>query len=284
EGFAYYALHPLDFAALASNVAESCESAAIIGIRSIGTTLSAIVLGAMRHRGRPSDRITVRPTGHPYDRVTRLTREQSHWIDERYQKGYTFLIVDEGPGRSGSSFLSVAEALQQAGVPEDRITLLGSRPINPDELCAKNAATRWRRFHFLWAQPARYGRFNDDIYIGGGHWREALLGSSVGEWPSCWPQMERFKFLSRDRKWIYKFEGFGRFGKCVLDRAQLIADAGFGPSAESAGDGMIRTPLIAGEVLTPASASRDVLVRVAEYCAFRAREFSIGANRGPSQL
>src|SRR5947209_7848064 len=45
EGFAYYALHPSDFAqiALNSNVNGNC---AVLGIRSIGTTLSAITLAA----------------------------------------------------------------------------------------------------------------------------------------------------------------------------------------------------------------------------------------------
>ncbi len=282
EGFAYYALHPLDFASLAETIAGGCSSAAIIGIRSIGTTLSAIVLGAFRHSARHSGRITVRPTGHPYDRVTQLTGEQKQWIAERVQKHCTFLVVDEGPGRSGSSFLSVAEALEDAGVPSEQITLVGSRPIDPDQLCADNAPTRWRRYNFLWPRPAKYSRFNNDIYIGGGHWRETLLGSQ-SSWPSCWPQMERFKFLSPDHHWVYKFEGFGRFGQEVLQRAQQIAAAQLGPAAEYADDGMIRVPLIKGKILDGTYHPRPVLDRLADYCAFRSREFT-SANPPSSQL
>src|SRR5947209_9434240 len=225
EGFACYAVPPRDFGAMVSQVAHQAPSAAIIGIRSIGTTLSAIVLGALQHRGTPAERITVRPTGHPYDRTTRLSADQVRWTEGHLQHGSAFLVVDEGPGRSGSSFLSVAEALEATGLPLDRITLMGSRPINPDELCATNGPARWRRFKFVWPSPARYARFYDDIYIGGGDWREVLLQRPQSGWPCCWPQMERFKFLSADRKWIHKFEGFGRYGEDVLRRALHVAEA-----------------------------------------------------------
>src|SRR5581483_6782121 len=189
--------------------------------------------------------------------------------------GSHFLVVDEGPGRSGSSFLSVAESLERAGVPAERITLIGSRPINPEQLCATDAALRWKRYQFLWPQPTTYARFNDDIYIGGGEWRKSFLNAPEVEWPACWPQMERFKFLSRDRKWIYKFDGFGRFGEEVLKRAQQLAAAGFGPPAEHAGDGMLCYPMLGGEILSQACLSRTVLDGLAEYCAFRASEFRV---------
>jgi hypothetical protein len=275
EGFAYYALHPMDFAKLADHVAEQSGSAAIIGIRSIGTTLSAIVLAAFQRKRLSADRITVRPQGHPYDRVTRFTAEQIRWLETRLAAGSRFLVVDEGPGRSGSSFLSVAEFLERAGVPVDRITLIGSRPIDPDDLCATDAPARWRRFRFVWPRPAMYARFDHDIYVGGGEWRKTLLNRPSSDWPCCWPQMERFKFLSADRKWLYKFDGFGHFGEDVLQRVERIADRGFGPPAEYGGDGMIQYPFIGGEILDRSCVSRTLLDRIAEYCAFRASEFRV---------
>lgn len=283
EGFAYYALHPLDVARFADHVAQDYPSAAVVGIRSIGTTLSAIVLAALERGGRRADRITIRPTGHPYARVTQFTAEQLRWVEARLAAGAKFLVVDEGPGRSGSSFLSVAEALESAGVPVDRILLIGSRPIDPADLCAADAPSRWRRFRFVWPQSTMYARFHEDIYIGGGLWREALSNMPAQHWPCCWPQMERFKFLSSDRKWIYKFDGFGRFGEDVLQRSQRIADAGLGPPAEHAGDGMIRTPRVQGEILDRNCVSRTVLDRIADYCAFRANEFP-ARNAPASQL
>src|SRR3954470_9135602 len=58
EGFAYYALHPLQYAAMAQSF-ESAKVLAIVGIRSIGTTLSAVVRAAACARGLDADRITV---------------------------------------------------------------------------------------------------------------------------------------------------------------------------------------------------------------------------------
>src|SRR5581483_7815780 len=75
EGFSYYALHPLDFVRAVEEIADSSRPAAVIGIRSIGTTLSAVVTAALKKRFVPAQRITVRPTGHPYDRITRFSSE-----------------------------------------------------------------------------------------------------------------------------------------------------------------------------------------------------------------
>src|SRR6266705_166833 len=127
EGFAYYALHPLDFAALARTVRLSSSYAAIIGIRSIGTTLGAVVKAALRQCGVAAERITVRPSGHPYDRRTHFSAGEARWIDAQRSRLADFLIVDEGPGLSGSSLLSVGEALFNRGVEADRIMFLCSR-------------------------------------------------------------------------------------------------------------------------------------------------------------
>ena len=72
----------------------------------------------------------MRPTGHPYDRKLELTPELCDWVGTvRATPG--FLIVDEGPGISGSSFLAVAEALSQCGVEGRRIHMVGSRAVDP---------------------------------------------------------------------------------------------------------------------------------------------------------
>ena len=212
EGFAYYALHPHDFVRMTEELAFKANSALVIGIRSIGTTLSAIVRAALRQKGTTTARITVRPGGHPYDRVTHLRPEQRATVQYSHSAGSDFLVVDEGPGRSGSSFLSVGETLLNLGVPRERIAFLGSRQVDGNQLCAQNGAARWSRFRFLWPRPWMYARFSDHIYIGGGRWRDVFC-SHESEFPFCWPQMERLKFLSPDRQSIFKFEGFGRFGE-----------------------------------------------------------------------
>src|SRR5688572_26046306 len=61
EGFAYYALHPMQYARLAENIAFPTQRVAVVGIRSIGTTLGAVVKAALVNRGVSAERITVRP-------------------------------------------------------------------------------------------------------------------------------------------------------------------------------------------------------------------------------
>lgn len=272
EGFAYYALHPSDFARLAERVPTTCGKAAVIGIRSIGTTLSAVVSASLRHQAQPAERITVRPAGHPYNRVTEFSPDQCDWIHGQLDHNAHFLVVDEGPGRSGSSFLSVAESLVKAGVAPEYITLLGSRPVDPRALCAEEAAARWSQFRFLSPVMQTYERFKHDFYVGGGEWRNFFHSNCT--WPESWPQMERLKFLSADRTCLFKFEGFGQFGNDVLERATALSRAGFGPHAEDANDGMISYSAIQGTRPSPNSISSELLQQIAEYCAFRTREFS----------
>src|SRR3954471_11458183 len=107
EGYCYYALHPLDFAAGARNLPVN-TTFAVIGIRTIGASLSAMVAAALGKRC--AGRITVRPQGHPYDRRSELSAAQASWVTKKLAAGAHFFVVDEGPGLSGSSFLSVAEA------------------------------------------------------------------------------------------------------------------------------------------------------------------------------
>lgn len=303
EGFVYYALHPSDFANLARQVPEHTNPVAVIGIRTIGTTLSAVVAAANRQLFHPAERITVRPSGHPYDRVTEFTTEQLAWIKRQISRAAQFQIVDEGPGRSGSSFLSVAEALVEAGVDREQVTLLGSRAVQLPDLCAKNAAERWAQFHFYSPITQVYERFKNDFYVGGGNWRSFFAGSHA-DWPACWPQMERLKFLSADRKRLFKFEGFGRFGEEVLKRANSLAEAEFGPAVENAGDGMLSYSVVQGPRVIPNGfnpeesalnderavrrpaprlLNRDLLQRIADYCAFREQAFRTHETR-KSQL
>ena len=74
EGFSYYALHPRKVAMLLDTLALEPRMA-VIGIRSIGVALSAVACASLRLRGVQCERITVRPTGHPYDRQLELSPE-----------------------------------------------------------------------------------------------------------------------------------------------------------------------------------------------------------------
>ena len=271
EGFSYYALQPLDFGHLAVELVPGNGPVAVIGIRSIGTTLSAVVMAALRAPGKQAERITVRPTGHPYDRHTRFTPEQQTWIAANRGRNAIFLVVDEGPGRSGSTFLSVAEALLEAGIHSRQIRLIGSRAPDPRLLCAHDAAQRWSRFQFVFPEH-RTSRFKNHFYVAAGEWRRFFLPDGY-PWPGSWTQMERLKFLSPDKTRLFKFEGLGRIGKAVQCRSRRVAEAGFGCPVEDVGDGFSGYVVPTGRALKRDDISTAMLERMAQYCAFRTREF-----------
>src|SRR5262249_22084377 len=106
EGFAYYALHPLAYAEALDQLSPLPEQVVIIGISGIGRTLSAVTSAAARLRGSGVERLTVRPGGHPYDRRTIFSQRDLRIIQSGIHRRAQFLVVDEGPGLSGSSFLS----------------------------------------------------------------------------------------------------------------------------------------------------------------------------------
>lgn len=274
EGFTYYALHPLDYARLISRIPNEPPACALIGIRSIGTTLSAMCAAALRQAGRRAvSRMTVRPTGHPYSRRTEFNQQEITWIREQLGAPAQFLIVDEGPGRSGSTFLSVAEALIRAGVANERITILGSRQTDPESLCATDAASRWKAFRFLSTTPSSNTRFERCTYVGGGHWRPFMF-SDVAVWPESWTQMERLKFICPDGKNLFKFEGMGPLGAEVRGRAFVLGDAGFSPAAEDIGDGFLQYELLKRPLMRAEDLSAPLLQHMARYCAFRQSHFA----------
>jgi hypothetical protein len=271
EGFSYYALHPADFAdAAARSVGHG--SLGVIGIRSIGTTLSAVARSALTRKGVSASRITVRPVGHPYDRKTALAGWQTAWLEQHKQKGSTFLIVDEGPGLSGSSFLSVAEALEQNEIGAARIILLGTRDVDPAHLCAHDATRRWLRYRWQRAGSTIAEVYSDHLSLSGGSWRR-ILPTSRAELPACWPEMETLKFIAPDHHTIFKFDGLGRHGERSRLRAEALFEAGFAPKRTQAKAGMASYEFVTGFSLTPSDLSTEILDRIVEYCAFRLRAF-----------
>ncbi|WP_438015500.1 hypothetical protein WMF18_32160 [Sorangium sp. So ce315] len=281
EGFSFYALHPLDFARLAERLAPSTAPVRVVGVRSIGTTLSAATAAALRRRGIRADRTTVRPTGHPYDRRVELADGQRRWVQDGIAEGAQFWVADEGPGFSGSSFLSAGDALIGAGVPRGDIVLLGSREPDPDALVAPDGARRWRSFRAERIVGGLHVPPGMGEFIGAGQWRRRLY-EDESRWPPSWTAMERFKCLSRDGSRILKFEGMGRYGAECLERAHGVFQAGFGPEPRDEGEGFVSYPWIAGRPLQPDDLSAAVVERLADYCALRASAFALPGMPGPA--
>ncbi len=279
EGFAYYALHPLSFAEVLNKIQLLPQAAVVVGIRSIGVTLSAVTAAALRQRGTKTKRITVRPQGHPYNRHTQLSASQRELVQQNVVLGAHFFIVDEGPGLSGSSFLSVAEALVACGVGTENIKIICGHEPDIDSLRAENGPQRWRKFTHIAAGFTPRLPEGADIAIGGGEWRPHFLPDE-STWPASWINFERIKFLSRDsfssaaeHRRFLKFAGFGHYGETVFDHEQKVAAADFGPHPQIESDGFVSYPLIQGRPMLNKDLSETVLARLAAYCAFRAQEF-----------
>jgi hypothetical protein len=274
EGFAYYALHPLAYAHVLDQLGPLPDYVGVIGIRSIGTTLSAVTAAALRFRGTRSSRTTVRPNGHPYNRRTSLSGMQRAWLGELLARGAAFLVVDEGPGLSGSSFLSVAEALEEAGAPAQAITLIGGHQAAFAALCSDDAQQRACRFR--WVAVDRQARVPEaEFFLGGGEWRRWLFQHEQ-DWPAAWTNLERSKYLvHRDQveSSLYKFAGLGHYGDPVLEREQEAAAAGFAIDAAPVEDGFACHPWLSGRPMSASDLTEDVLYRMARYCAFRACTF-----------
>ncbi len=269
EGFAYYALHPRKF--LDTLKERNVSKAAVVGIRTIGVPLSAVVAAALGHATR---RTTVRPSGHPYDRQLEITRHFREFVARNADR--TFVIVDEGPGLSGSSFLSVAEALVESGVRAEQILMLGSRDVQPDQLRTNGAALRWPRFQYVATAERPMVPREAEIGIGGGWWRRIFLDSYEDQ-PASWTQLEMAKYLSRDEKTFFKFEGFGHYGQEIGDRAKILDRAGFGARylGNALGFGMYE--VLDGRAMR-ATDSEGMVERLAGYCAMRKSEFRTQAR------
>jgi hypothetical protein len=272
EGFAYYALHPLAYADVLNRISFSSKNLVVAGIRSIGTTLSAVTAAAARARGMEAQRFTVRPQGHPYNRRTEFSSERLGIVENAIAAGNNFLIVDEGPGLSGSSFLSVAEALERAGVSADKIILISSHQPNADALCSQDAAERWKRYRCVPVNAEARKPAEAVKFIGGGEWRSRFFATA--DWPATWTSFERLKYLSEETKpRLHKFAGLGHYGENVFTRELKVAEAGFGPSPRKEIHGFVSYPLMNGRALSASDLSPAILVRLAEYCAFRLQSF-----------
>lgn len=263
EGFAYYSLDPELYRRAAARFARETRPrrVAVIGIRSIGTTLSAVVADELKAMGCGVESWTVRPRGHPWDRQLRvadaLARRWREWDGE-------FAVVDEGPGLSGSSLACVAEFLASLGISDQRIVLFPSWCPDGSGFVCESARRRWRLHRKFVASFEELGRFPDFQDLSGGEWR-AVNGVAV----AVHPQHERRKYL-RDGT-LQKFAGYGRYGRAKLVRSQVLAR--FVPQPASLETGFLNMPWIHGQVPRVTTAFLD---HVAAYLAFVHANFATG--------
>lgn len=282
EGFAQYGLYPECHLDAAERVVRELRpaTAVCIGMRSIGTALSAVVAACLEEAGCGVTSYTVRPRGHPFDR--RLVLGDSLRARLAKAAGALFLLVDEGPGISGSSLGGAAEALSALGIPDERIVFLPSWDPEPQRLRSEGARRRWSRhrryvseFEQVWVESGRLDELTDGAAArdaSAGRWRDQLIADPSRR-PTIHPHHERRKLLTPTR--MLRFAGLGSAGQARLARARVLADAGFSPHPSRLAHGFLALELVPATPLAPGEADAELLDRMARYLACVRQRFAL---------
>ena len=297
EGYAYYAVYPEMYLEAAKRChAELGQLEAIcLGLRSIGTSLSAAVAAALEELGCAVESVTLRPRGHPFSRYPSLDSELSILLGPRSSAHY--LVVDEGPGISGSSFGGTAAMLSGWGVPDSRILLFPSWRTDGTRLQSAAAREHWPRhrqfsvsFEEVWLRSGRFEEsFPGDLKdVSAGAWRDEVY-RSVDEYPAVQPQHERRKYLltptiSPAIRKLLRFAGLGEHAKPKVCRAHILAEAGFGTQPELLAHGFLLQQFVPGIPATPGQADNDLVDTTASYLAHLSREHAAEPTVSTSSL
>lgn len=291
EGFRLYALYPECYLIAAAR--SGLDRPAVVGLRSIGTTLAAMVAVAT---GAP-DFATVRPVGAPFGRILRTAPALRQALLARPD----IAIVDEGPGLSGSSFGSVADLLEDAGAAPARLVFFPSHGGAPGAEASERHARRWQAARRHACDFDIMGLDRPETAQGLDRWFADLVGEPLepladlagGRWrahrrfdvaPPVWPLLERRKYLMRTAsgEWLLKFAGLGPGSAGKLARARRLHAAGLAPEPLALRHGFLieRWHRDATAPFAPSAGTPDVLPTLARYLGFRARHFPAAAEAG----
>lgn len=296
EGFAFYSLYPESYL-VAGEVSGLDGSTRIIGLRSIGVVLAAMVATAV---GAPAP-LTLRPVGHPFRREYAVP---DACLESLLRAGGDVAIVDEGPGLSGSSMGGVADRLEAVGVGPARLHFFPSHAGSVGTEALPSHRARWERarrhvvdFETLALSPVnpahRLTGWVADLTgpavsgirdIGAGAWR-GLRYRDESRWPPVHRQQERRKYLqeSNGQTWLLKFAGIGREGMRKAAMAQVLSKAGFIPGIAGWRHGFLVQEWIGNAADVPDCRDAIELRRaLARYLAFRAERFPADAAAGAS--
>jgi hypothetical protein len=305
EGYASYGLYPETYLRAAERLREDWQGVLrVIGIRSIGTSLAAVVAAA----GRGETSASVRPGGHPFARTLsigeRMTGRLLAAADAQGARRPLYAIADEGPGLSGSSFGAIADWLEEHGVPPESIVFFPSHrgPLGPK--ASEAHRERWDRarkyvveFEELFLAPGSawpLERWVEDLTgpadgpledLGAGRWRDRFF--SNGDRPPAHLQQERRKYLltARGKTWLLKFAGLGHYGRERLELARELEKGGFTPPVSGLRHGFLVSPWLDRArplPLVPDVDREALLDRVARYISFRARRLPAQGRPGAS--
>lgn len=333
EGYAYYGLYPeMYIRATQQFLNESDERGyTVIGILSAGASLGATVAGTLWMHGKQQLFYNVRPLGHPFRRELHLpptnieyrkdgvylNGNAIHEISDTVAKALILnhklsdirksikqqrfhLIVDEGPGLSGSSFGAVADWLEGQGLARERIVFFPAHdnPLGPQ--ASEAHRERWATarkyvtsFEQVFIETGRLAKWVSDLTggvgeledIGYGRWRAKLLPTD--EWPpvNLWQERRKYLCNAGGRTRLLKFIGLGHYGEDKLPLAKSLAQAGFTPRIVGLRHGFLVSEWLAeAQPLTNKrlhEIDRAPLIKfIARYLAHRARHFAAPLDSG----
>ena len=235
EGYAYSGLCPEAYIGPARRLDHRGPGVRVIGLRSIGVSLAPIVAAALQ---APAP-LTLRPFGPPFDRRVRV---ETKTMDRLLKEAERFVVVDEGPGLSGSSFAAVARLLMNHGVTMERILFMPGHGGGPGSAATPESQTLWRRIRICpgdsfpedgtaarWCGELLDHPVRETVDLSAGAWRKLRLPER--RWPGVDPRTDRRKLLLRTRSgaFVARFAGLGRCGELKLDRARRLSNAGLVP-------------------------------------------------------
>ena len=293
EGFAYYALYPELYISAARHWLSEHEGTGrvlVVGVRSIGTSLSAVVEAVLNADGWQASRITVRPGGHPFAREVEIAQKDIQGADWA-------IVVDEGPGLSGSSMAAVGLALERAGLSAGRVSAFPGHAGEPGSAATEEVRAWWASTPRYVAAPGswRYdglslegalsawleqkvpeaGKIVSISDMGGGEWRKHIY-SSREEWPAVAVQFERPKFkctCEDGKRFLFKFEGLAvlRGGvttaEAAFEQMAVRARSGWGPLPLGVMHGYVCLPWVEGVPVGREDVSEPLLRQVGRYIA-----------------
>ncbi len=297
EGYAFYALYPEQYAQAAqdwaAHIAPNTDArTVVVGIRSIGTSLAALVSRTLGDNGWRTVSLTVRPTGHPF------ARRIEGGLPDTEGAQYA-LVVDEGPGMSGSSLAAAAQALAHAGMDAERIAFLPGHPNDPGGQGSDDVKRWWAitpRF-VTRPQDMRWNGLSlpdalakqtcllldlpycfEDVHVddfGGGLWRRSVY-TSEADWPAACAAFEMPKYrvtLPNETRVLWKFAGLATNAE-GMDQAQamyrqlmLRHEAGWTAQPLGTAMGFVAVKWIDGVPLTCADITPDILRHMGLYIA-----------------
>jgi hypothetical protein len=293
EGFNLHALYPEQYLVaagqwLAEHAAGREQGAIVVGIRSIGTTLAAVVATVLRAAGWQVQSFTVRPGGHPFARSVTLG-------DGALNPSALALVVDEGPGISGSSLAATAAALAAAGLPRRNIAFLPGHGNGPGGAGSEEVQSWWRNTRCYVAASAAltFGGLPlcDALAailpepvthwenLSGGTWRQQVY-ADAGAWPAICTAFERVKYrctLAGGKRVLFMFMGLAAHAPSLASSAAAAAGLlaqrsrqALAPPVYGATLGFVATEWVEGAPLDTAApdiAALDMAATLGDYIA-----------------